>query len=97
MIRVIRQPDVNGQFRYVVPGEFPCRGKASSPLLDACRLVLLLGAPRRAKIGLFREGHDEPDLITTVGYGAARQIAHGGVAFEKYRPGPPRPKRKAKI
>lgn len=88
MIRIERGEEVApGVFEYSVPA-LCISGKSSQPLLDACRQIhTLLGDPCRQQAGIWREGHDQPDMTCPVNVGARYRVAEdtkSGPRFRKF-------------
>jgi len=89
MIRVEKGAEVApGIFAFHVP-LIGFSGKSSAPLSDACRAIKRRNdGMGECLVGLFREGHDEPDMTVTLDVGAELTTAepsHGRIAFRKYR------------
>jgi hypothetical protein len=90
MIRIERGPEVAaGIFAYSIPS-LVLSGRSSQPLLDACRQIqAILGDPCREQAGIYREGHDQPDMTCSVDIGAKYRVAEdtkSGPRFRKYEP-----------
>jgi hypothetical protein len=88
MIRIERSREVApGVFEFRVPA-LGIVGKSSQPLLDACRQIQsLLGGTCREQAGIWREGHDEPDMRCPVNVGARYRVAEdrkSGPRFRKF-------------
>ena len=98
MIRVLRGKEARpGIFEYtgrITPGGTEFEGKSRQPLLDACRKIKSLigqemGIPQRVRIGLFREGKDNPDVSCGLQWGASHTIVErdrDGLVIEKFEP-----------
>jgi hypothetical protein len=91
MIKVIRGPmSSKATFAYRATGcGFAVEGRSRQPLLDACRQLKRMGVDPAEQCGLFREGHSDWDLRTTIGYGARKTISETnrrGVKLAEFRP-----------
>ena len=96
MIRVELGEEVKrrGKWRYVIrplwsDGGCSMEYVSRTPLLDACRLLKSTGAPLQSRVGLFRQGRDQPDLTCTVEGGAGVYVFepdHGTIRFAKWNP-----------
>jgi hypothetical protein len=90
MIRIDRGREVApGIWEYSIASLRLC-GKSSQPLLDACREIQsILGDPCRQQAGIYREGHDQPDMTCPVDVGAKYRVAEdvkNGPRFRKFEP-----------
>ena len=95
MIRVELGEEVKrrGKWRYVIrplwsDGDCSMEHVSRTPLLDACRLLKSTGAPLQSRVGLFRQGRDQPDLTCTVETGAGVYVNDDGPRFQKWVPHP---------
>jgi hypothetical protein len=62
-------------------------GFSRQPLLDACRQLKSLYGLNGERVGLFREGKDDPDISCFVEVGAAitvKEPSNGAIRFGKY-------------
>jgi hypothetical protein len=90
IIRVERGLEIEpGKWRYSVPA-YGVEGCSHQPLLNACRqLKSLCSEPLSRRIGLYRRGKDEPDLLCTVELDAATTVLDSnsrGPYFAKFKP-----------
>ena len=90
MIRVQRGKEIKpGIFEYSVAG-MGIFGHSSQPILDACRQIqTILGDPCHRQAGIWREGHDQPDMVCPVDVGAKYRAAEdtkSGPRFRKFEP-----------
>lgn len=89
MIRIDKGAEVSPgvwEFRSAV---YPVCGKSRQPLLDACRQLKLILGDTSQRAGLFRTGHDEPDISCSVEVGAGLTVAEdakNSPRFRKYQP-----------
>jgi hypothetical protein len=68
--------------------EYGVEGHSREPLLDACRKIKRMGGALQRRVGLFREGRDQPDLSCTVEAGAGLTVNDDGPRFQKWKPRP---------
>jgi hypothetical protein len=90
MIKIERGREVApGIFEYSIPS-LALSGRSREPLLDACRQIqAILGDPCREQAGIYREGHDQPDMTCPVDVGAKYRVAEdtkNGPRFRKFEP-----------
>jgi hypothetical protein len=87
MIRIERGKEISPEcFSYSLVG-LEISGKSRQPLLEVCRQLLTKNIPPTERVGIFREGKNEPDLACTVGAGAKLVVVErnkGGIRFEKF-------------
>jgi hypothetical protein len=89
MIRVEKGAEVApGIFEFRVP-LIGFSGRSSAPLSDACRAIKRQNdGMGSCLVGIFRDGHDEPDMTCTLDAGAeltTTEPDHGRIRFRKYR------------
>jgi hypothetical protein len=93
MIRVKRGAEIGrkGIYRYAVSihGSL-VEGVSREPLLDACRKIKSILGPTSQRVGLFREGRDEPDVTCDLNWGAGRTVRESPslcfAAFKSFTP-----------
>jgi len=92
MIRVMRGGEVPGikdspaRWHWSVAG-YGLSGISRQPLSDACRKLLACGVDPETPVGRYREGHDIPDLTSTVGAAASATVKDadkGRIRFARF-------------
>jgi hypothetical protein len=98
MIKIIRGAEVDGpkgeagprrhgRWAYRADGYPLVCGFSHQPLLDACRQLKSLYGVTVQRVGLFRDGKDDPDISCSVEAGAATTVkepSDGAIRFGKY-------------
>ena len=88
IIRVEKGKEVSpGIWLYKTPSS-TVEGRSHQPLLDACRKLKSIGVEGTVRVGLFREGKVEPDLVCSVAWGAEHSVFDDvrGVRFGQFKP-----------
>jgi len=71
-------------------GERQILNASTQPLLDAARVLLADGIAPADQIAMRRAGSDTDDMVSTVGYAAARAVSetHGPPRFTRWHQNP---------
>lgn len=79
-------PEAAPRYAWTVRGRPEIGGISREPLLSACRLLKSLGAATDETVAVFRPGHAEWDMRTTVGYGSSITVEESQKVSPRFKP-----------